>query len=75
MITTFKRDYFLSVVSMDEAHARAFAMPDAVKVICAGQADPTRYKFGARVYLLFQTWADYDAYLREQQAQKKESLS
>ena len=61
-----ERDRFLRVVAMDECHAKRFAMPDAVKAICAGQADPSRYKFGARVYLLFQTWADYDAYLRDQ---------
>jgi hypothetical protein len=70
-VAEFKRDHFLSVVSMDEASAKAFAMPNAVKVLCSGQADPTRYRFGARVYLLFQTWTDYGTYLRE----KKESLS
>lgn len=61
-----EREHFLRVVSMDEASAKAFAMPDAVKAVCAGQADPQRYKFGAREYLLFATWADYNAYLRGQ---------
>lgn len=63
---TFERERFLRVVSMDEASARAFAMPDAVKTICVGQADPTRYRFGARNYLLFQSWDDYLGYLRDQ---------
>jgi hypothetical protein len=58
----FERDLFLRVVSTDAASAKAFAMPDAVKVVCLGQADPERHKFGARVYLLFQTWADYQTY-------------
>jgi len=63
--TTIERDHFLRVVSMDEASARAFAMPDAVRAVYAGQADPARYRFGARVYFLFQTWDDYQAWLRE----------
>ena len=40
-------------------------MPDAVRAVYAGQADPARYRFGARVYFLFQTWDDYQAWLRE----------
>lgn len=60
-----ERDRYLSVVSMNETSAKAFAMPDAVKVVCAGQADSTRYKFGSRIYFLFQTWTDYQAWLRE----------
>lgn len=66
-MTSFERDHCLRIVSMDEASAKAFAMPSAVRVVYAGQADPTRYRFGARVYLLFQTWADYDAWLKEGQ--------
>lgn len=65
MTQTFERERFLRVVSMSEAGARAFAMPDAVKVICVGQADSTRHRFGARNYLLFQTWDDYQAYLHD----------
>lgn len=65
MTTVFERDHYLRVVSMDEASAKALAMPDAVRAVYAGQADPTRYRFGARVYLLFQTWSDYDAWLKE----------
>lgn len=61
----FERERFLRVVSMSEVSARAFAMPDAIRAICVGQADPTRYRFGARVYLLFQTWNDYNVWLRE----------
>lgn len=61
----FEHERFLRVVSMDADSAKAFAMPDAFKVICAGQADPNRYKFGARVYLLFQTAEDYSAYKSE----------
>ncbi len=64
-MTGFERDRYLRVVSMDEAGARAFAMPDAVRAVYAGQADPARYRFGARVYLLFQTWADYDAWIKK----------
>jgi len=59
-----ERDRFLTVVSMDEQSAKQFGMPDAVKAVCVGQADPQRYRFGARIYLLFQTWADYDLYKR-----------
>jgi hypothetical protein len=62
---TIERELFLRVVSMNESSARAFGMPNAVKVVCAGQADPARYRFGAREYLLFATWADYNAYLTE----------
>lgn len=65
MSTTIERDHFLRVVSMDEASARAFAMPDAVRAVYAGQADPMRHRFGARVYLLFQTHDDYDAWIKE----------
>ncbi|HSX21534.1 MAG TPA: hypothetical protein VLE97_02015 [Gaiellaceae bacterium] len=62
---SFERDHYLRVVSMDEASAKAFAMPDAIRAVYAGQADPTRYRFGARVYLLFQTRDDYDAWIKE----------
>jgi hypothetical protein len=62
---SFERERFLSVVSMDEASAKAFAMPGAVKAVCAGQADAMRYKFGARIYYLFQTWDDYNAWTQE----------
>jgi hypothetical protein len=61
----FERDRFLRVVSMSEAGAKAFAMPDAAKVVCAGQADTGRYKFGAREYLLFETFEDYNEWIRE----------
>lgn len=62
---SIERDPYLRVVSMNETSAKAFAMPNAVRAVYAGQADATRYRFGARVYLLFQTWADYNAWLRE----------
>lgn len=62
---SFEREHFMRVVSMDADSAKAFAMPNAVKAVYAGQADQTRYKFGARVYLLFQSWADYDAWIKE----------
>ncbi len=65
--TTIERDRCLRVVSMSEERAKAFAMPDAVRVVYAGQADSTHYRFGARVYLLFQTWDDYHAWLREKE--------
>jgi hypothetical protein len=61
----FERDHYLRVVSTNAASARAFAMPDAFLVVYAGQADSARYRFGARVYLLFQTESDYDAWIKE----------
>lgn len=64
-MTNFEHDHYLRVVSMDETSAKAFVMPDAVRAVYAGQADSTRYRFGARVYLLFQTWADYDVWIKE----------
>lgn len=60
-----EREHYLRVVAMSAAGAKAFAMPDAVRAICAGQADPQRYRFGARVYYLVQTWADYQTWLQE----------
>jgi hypothetical protein len=54
---------YVEVVSMDAEGAKKFMMPDAVKVECLGQADPTRHKFGARRYRLFQTWAAWEHYL------------
>lgn len=63
-----ERDLFLRVVSTDAERAKAFAMPTAAKVVCVGQADPARYKFGAREYLLFATIADYNSYLTEGRA-------
>jgi len=62
---SFERERFLRVVSMNEACAKAYGMPNAVHAVCAGQADPERYRFGSRVYLLFQTWADYHAWIKE----------
>lgn len=62
---TIERERFMRVVSMSEAEAKAFGMPDAAKVVYAGQADSKRYKFGARVYYLFPTRFDYEAWLRE----------
>jgi hypothetical protein len=64
-VSGFERDHYLRVISMDEASAKAFGMPAAVRAVYAGQADPARYRFGARVYLLFQTWADYHAWIKE----------
>ena len=65
----FHREHFLRVVSMSVEAAKAFAMPDAVKVVRVGQADPSRYKFGASDYLLFATWADYSAWLAQRAVQ------
>lgn len=62
---SLERDHYLRIVAMNEAAAREFAMPDAARAVYAGQADSTRYRFGARVYLLFQTQADHDAWIRE----------
>jgi hypothetical protein len=53
---------YLEVVSMDADSARAFGMPNAVKVECVGQADATRYKFGARTYRLFSSWSAWERY-------------
>ena len=64
-VATMEHERFLRVVSMNAESAKAFAMPDAVKVVCVGQADATRYKFGSRNYLLFATWDDYQAWRRE----------
>ena len=64
-MSNFQRDHYLRVVSMDETSAKAYAMPDAVRAVYAGQADQARYRFGARVYLLFQTWAAYNAWIKE----------
>lgn len=53
---------YLEVVSIDAESAKAFAMPSAVKVEYVGQADASRYKFGARVYRLFATWVAWNHY-------------
>lgn len=65
MSETFEHERFLRVVSMNEASAKEFAMPGAFKAVCVGQADPERYRFGARVYLLFATKVDYKAWREE----------
>jgi hypothetical protein len=54
---------------MDAERAKAFAMPSAVKVECVGQADIKRYKFGARVYRLFATWAAWERYQQKREVQ------
>lgn len=59
---------YLEVVSMSVESAKAFAMPNAVKVECIGQADSTRYRFGARVYRLFSTWANWERYSNARKA-------
>jgi hypothetical protein len=59
----------VEVVTMSADDARAFAMPNAAKVVCVGQADPARYRFGARVYRLFASFEAYQRYL----AQRKEA--
>lgn len=56
-----EHDRCLRVVAMNAERAKAFGMPDAVRVVCDGQADPTRYRFGARNYRLYRTEADYQA--------------
>lgn len=61
---SIEHDRYIRVVAMSAERARAFAMPAAAKVVCIGQADLRRYKFGARVYLLFATVADYNAHLQ-----------
>ncbi len=72
-MATMERELYMRVVSTDAARARAFAMPDAAKVVCVGQADPARYKFGAREYLLFATIADYNAYLAGDEMRRRSS--
>lgn len=54
---------YLEVVAMDADRARAFGMPTAWKVELVGQADPDRYKFGARVYRLFASPAYWTRYV------------
>ena len=46
----------------NEDAARAFAMPDAVKVECRGQDTRPGKRFGARIYRLFATWAAWEYY-------------
>lgn len=45
----FEHDRYLQVVAMNRAGAQAFA-GRADEPVYLGQADPKRYKFGARVY-------------------------
>ena len=56
---------YLEVASLSSDRAKTFAMPNAVKIECVGQADPSRYKFGTRVYRLFATWAAWERYQLE----------
>lgn len=58
-----EHDPYIEVVAMNADAARAFAMPDAFKVVPVGQADAGRYRFGARTYRLFQTAAAYRRFL------------
>jgi hypothetical protein len=57
---------------MDAERARAFAMPDTVKIEYVRQADARRYKFGARVYRLFATWAAWEHYQRDEAERGRE---
>jgi len=61
----FEHDRCIRVVAMSAEGARAFGTRDATKVVCVGQVIGPTYRFGARVYLLFATIADYNAWLRE----------
>jgi len=60
----FERDPFISVVSMSAEQAKDFLCPTAFKVVCIGQADPSRYRFGARRYRIFPTAQDWATYCR-----------
>lgn len=63
--TEFEREYFISVVAMSAQGAREFICPTAFRVTCVGQADPTRYRFGARRYRVFVTANDWSKYCAE----------
>lgn len=45
----FEHDRYLRIISMDAESAKIFA-GRSDKPVYLGQADPERYKFGARVY-------------------------
>jgi len=68
----FERMLYLTVVAMNADDAKAFGMPHAAKVVLHGQADPERYKFGARTYFLFETLDDYNKWLKEQKENEDE---
>jgi hypothetical protein len=69
-IVGIEHEPFVEVVSMSEASAKEFAMPEAVKVVCVGQADPERYRFGARTYRLFRNWQAWHRYSNEKGSSK-----
>jgi hypothetical protein len=50
----FERDPYLTVVAMNRQAAREFVgtLP-VLRVEYVGQADPARYRFGARVYHVY----------------------
>lgn len=71
----FERMPYLTVSSMDAASARKFATDLTghaawFKVLCAGQETRPKFKFGARVYKLFATEADWLQYQAERRAGK-----
>lgn len=68
-----EHDPFLLVTAMNADAAKRFAMPNAFKVVCCGQAKGDRVRFGARVYKLFATAADYNRYLAGRAALKGET--
>lgn len=61
---------YLTVTSMDSGSAQEwargmFGVQSFFKCICIGQADPERYRFGARQYRLFLTAQDWNIYKRD----------
>lgn len=52
--------------AMSAQGARDFLGGTWYKTVCVGQALGSRYKFGARTYLLFRTRQDYEKYLKDQ---------
>jgi len=66
MFNSFDRELFMRVVAMSEDRAKAFAMPNAAKVVCHGPACTARYKRGANEYFLFATMNDYYKWLEQE---------
>lgn len=58
---------YLSCTAMNADGAKHFFGGEFFKVISMGQADPKRFKFGARHYRLFRTKADWKKYQSEQE--------
>ena len=59
---TIERLSHQRVISMSAQSARDFLGGSWYMTICIGQARDPKYKFGARIYLLFKTKSDYEKY-------------